>query len=151
MTRTGTLTIDATNVSRLDGTNLMKGTLNNGGFSRATIFLEQDRGLNRGETIWVDGEDRVFQGMSVILITDAGRAVPAIIAVGAGAETIMAAASKAVVARATAAGGRKGQTKGAKKSKGNKSGTRGSGGKNSAAKKLSGRKTAKLSSKKSNK
>jgi hypothetical protein len=82
MNSTGKLTINL-NISRLDGTRLMKGAVNNGGFGRATTFLRQDRLLNSGETIWVDGEDDEFQGASVIVIADAGRVGPTLIAAGA--------------------------------------------------------------------
>jgi hypothetical protein len=60
--------------SRLDGTRLMRGALNNGGFGRATSFLRQERNLQSGETIRVDGVAAEFQGGDVIVISDAARA-----------------------------------------------------------------------------
>ena len=60
--------------SRLDGTRLMRGALNNGGFGRATSFLRQERNLKSGETIRVDGVAAEFEGDDVIVISDAGRA-----------------------------------------------------------------------------
>jgi hypothetical protein len=71
MIKKGRLTISA-GFSRLGSTRLMKGQLDNDGFGRATDFLEQDRQLNSGQRIFVDGEDREFDGANVILITDAG-------------------------------------------------------------------------------
>ena len=114
MQRTGTLTITS-GFSRLDDTRLMKGALDNGGFARATTFLRQDRQLKNNQTIWVDGPDDVFEGMSVIVITDAGPVVPALVAVGAGAQPIGVAASKSVV-RALSSGN-KGGKKATSKSK----------------------------------
>jgi|GEM_PF-7116621 len=60
--------------SQLDGTRLMRGELNNGGFGRATTFLRQERNLQSGETIRVDGVAAEFQADDVIVISDAGRA-----------------------------------------------------------------------------
>lgn len=112
--KTGKLTING-GFSRLGSTRMMKGAINNGGFGRATVFLQQDRQLNSGETIWVDGTDNQFGGMPVIVITDAGRAVPAVVALGAGAELIAVDASKAAV-KAVSAGSKKGAKASTKKS-----------------------------------
>lgn len=68
----GQLTI-SNGFSRLDGTRLMRGALNNGGFGRATSFLRQERHLESGETIRVDGVAAEFLGDDVIVISDAGR------------------------------------------------------------------------------
>ena len=95
MQRTGRLTFTS-GFSRLDGTRLMKGALDNDGFERATTFLRQDRQLKNNQQIWVEGIDDVFQG-AVIVITDAGPVVPALIAVGAGSRPLGVAASKSVV------------------------------------------------------
>jgi len=72
MSFTGTLSINA-GVSDLDGTNLMKGAKNNGGFGRATNFLQVDRQLDSGDPIFVDGTQDTFNQMPVIIITNAGR------------------------------------------------------------------------------
>src|ERR1044072_3781899 len=77
----GTLTIDA-GISRLDGTRLMRGALNNGGFGRATTFLRQTRGLQDGQQIFADGQDAEFDGDDVFVITDAGPATSAGLSLG---------------------------------------------------------------------
>lgn len=148
MTRTGTLTIDATDISRLDGTRLMKGAVNNGGFGRATIFLRQDRHLNSGETIWVDGVDDEFQGMSVIVIKDAGRAAQDLIASAAATETAAAGKQGRKAATKKAVKRTDGSRKGGKKSAAKKSASKKSGGKKKSG---SGRGSAKRSPGKSNK
>ncbi|HKV34896.1 MAG TPA: hypothetical protein VJP89_11255 [Pyrinomonadaceae bacterium] len=66
--------IISSGISRLDGTRLMRGALDNGGFGRATSFLRQERNLESGETIRVDGVAAEFQGSDVIVISDAARA-----------------------------------------------------------------------------
>lgn len=86
----GRLTIDAKNVSSLDGRPLMKGDLNKGGFGRAAAFLKQDCQLSSGDTIWVEGEDRDFHGISVIVLTDAGYLVRAAAAEGESVLPVMA-------------------------------------------------------------
>jgi hypothetical protein len=120
MSITGTLTINL-GISRLDGTRLMKGDLNNEGFGRATTFLRQDRKLKKNQTIFVDGEDDVFQG-PVIVITDAGPA---------GAESFAAAGSKDIAASASGVSGaaavkdgRKAAKAGAKRSNSKQSGSK---------------------------
>ena len=134
---TGTLTINA-GFSRLDGTRLMKGAFDNGGFGRATDFLEQDRQLNSGETIFVDGDDDIFQGMAVIVITDAGR--PTLTgALKTAAKAGMTSARRAAGA-ARSSGGKKGARAVAKKGAKQSSRARTSAKKSSAKK--SGKKSA---------
>jgi hypothetical protein len=148
MAITGTLTINL-GISRLDGTRLMKGALNNGGFGRATTFLRQDRQLKNNDTIWVDGEDDEFKG-PVIVITDAGRADEESLAFGASSKGIAASAGIAA-----ASGGKKAGAKGASKRKGGgqksskKPGAKKSGSKTTTAKR--GGKPSKRSAKKSSK
>lgn len=71
----GTLTINV-GISRLDSTRLMKGAKNNGGFGRATDFLQQDRKLKTNDFIEVDGSSDTFGEIPIILMTDARRASP---------------------------------------------------------------------------
>lgn len=121
MKKTGTLTIDDDRVSRLKGTRLIKGAVNNGGFGRATNFLEQDRSLRDGDRIWVEGNDNFLGAMPVIVITDAGAQL-----------------STATSLNATKAAG---ASKAAKKSTAKKSGAKKSGGGKgkAAAKKSTGK------------
>ena len=79
MIKEGRLIIFA-GISRLDNTRLMRGALDNDGFGRATTFLRQDRQLQSGETIFVDGIEREFDGEDVIVISDAGRPAEADVA-----------------------------------------------------------------------
>ena len=127
MKKTGTLTIDD-GESRLDGTRLMKGAVNAGGFGRATTFLRQDRGLNDQERIWVNGVDDFFGEMPVIVITNAGpvammAALNASKAAGAGKAAKKSAAKKSAAKKSGAQKSGSGKGKAAaKKSTGKVSG-----------------------------
>lgn len=111
MIRTGKLTIDALNTSRLGGTPLAEAPLANDSLSRATIFLRQERQLNHKETIWVEGSDGEFRGESVIVMTDAGRVVQAVIALGAGDGAIALVGANASGARLNFKAAKKGSEK----------------------------------------
>jgi hypothetical protein len=145
MSITGTLTINL-GISRLDGTRLMKGALNNGGFGRATTFLRQDRQLRNNQTISVDGEDDDFDG-PVIVITDARRANEESLAFGASSKGIAAPARTAASSGGKKVGASKRKGGGQKSSK--KSGAKKSGSKKTTAKK--GGKSSKRAAKKSSK
>ncbi len=71
----GRLAISA-GISRLDHTRLMRGALDNGGFGRATSFLRQERQLESGDRIFVDGVDREFDQMDVIGASSSARLLP---------------------------------------------------------------------------
>lgn len=133
---TGTLTINS-GFSRLDDTRLMKGAVDNGGFGRATTFLRQDRQLNSGETIFVDGDGDTFQGAAVIVITDAGR--PAQIGALKPAANAAATSARRAGGAARSSGGKKGGRASAKK------GAKKSGRGRTSAKKSSAKKSAKKS------
>jgi hypothetical protein len=152
MIKSGTLFIDSQGFSRLNSTLLMKGALNNGGFGRATNFL-QGRGLNSGP-IFVDGVDDTFGG-PVIVITNAGRP-PAPSGPVPQADAFARRASGKKGAKASqkrrakkGAGGKGAKKAGAKKTAGQKSGAKKSGAKKAGAKKAAKKSGAKKSAKKS--
>ena len=120
---TGTLTIDG-GFSRLDGTRLMKGAVNSGGFARATNFLQQDRHLDSDDRIWVDGVNDLFGGMPVIVITDAGLSTlnAALLGAAKGASKAMSAGRKKGSGGAVSKSAKKSA---AKKSAAKKSGVKG--------------------------
>ena len=135
MISTGLLTISG-GISDLDGTTLAKAPLTGNPFGRATTFLRQDRGLNSGDFIWVDGSTTTIGNVSVMVITDAGPApAPMMVGVAPAALTADAAGS------AKAGGAEKGAAKkvGGKKVGATKKGAakKGSAKKSSAAKKSS--------------
>lgn len=118
---TGTLTIVGAD-SDLAGTALAKTPLSGDPFGRATTFLIQDRKLSSGNRIWVDGNPSQIGEVPVILITNAGRELPALVGPG-GALRAVNAAKKG--------GAKKG---GAKKNSAKKSAAKKSGGKKGGGK-----------------
>src|ERR1043165_9014093 len=76
----GTLNIIGTD-SNLSGTALVKVTGIGDPFENATTFLTQDRHLEGGR-IFVDGNTDHIGAQDVINITDAGRALPAVVGAG---------------------------------------------------------------------
>ncbi len=115
----GLLTI-STNVSRLDGTRLAKEPLSGNPFGRATTFLRQDRGLDNNDRIWVDGEvSDLIGNVPVIIITDAGRELPAVVSTGGALKAARSAKKGAA------------KESGAKKSRADRSSAKGSAKKSS--------------------
>lgn len=78
---TGLLTISS-GVARLDGVRLARAPLTGDPFGRAASFLRQDRGLQNNQRIFVDGSPTTIGAVPVIVITDAGAAMPAIVLAG---------------------------------------------------------------------
>jgi hypothetical protein len=109
---TGTLTIVDT-VSDLSGTPLAKGPLGGDVFGEATRFLRQDRNLSSGNRIWVEGNPRQIGQVSAILITDAGRELPALVSASGTLRAVNAVkGGRGRAARKSASGsGRKGGAK----------------------------------------
>jgi hypothetical protein len=128
---TGTLTIVDTD-SDLSGTPLAKGSTGDV-FGEATRFLRQDRGLNSGNRIFVDGTPRNIGGVSAISITNAGRELPALVSAGGILRAVNA--TKGI----GKGSGRKGGAK--------KGGAKKGGAKKGAAKKSSAKKATKGSRK----
>ena len=131
---TGTLTIDG-GISRLDGTRLMKGLVNSGGFDRATNFLQQERHLDNDDEIFVDGADDHFGEMPVIVITNAGLSTAALLGAAKGASKAMSAGRKKGLGGAV--------SKSAKKSSSKKSASKKSGVKGRSVKSASKKSTRK--------
>src|SRR5689334_19928586 len=106
MVKTGRLEIDHnTDTSRLnagagDRKRLARTAGTGDPFTNATAFLEDERGLSDGESIFVVGEDGTHSGVAVIFITDAGRAVDAIEVISTSA-TKLAATTKSAARKRT--------------------------------------------------
>lgn len=116
---TGTLNIIGTD-SNLSGTALVRVTGVGDPFDSATTFLTQDRDLNSGDRIWVDGKSDAIGSQPVINITNAGRELPAV--VGAGGVLMAVNAAKKGGGLSLKASGKKG---GVKKSSGKQPGKKG--------------------------
>jgi hypothetical protein len=104
----GTLSISE-GVSDLDGTTLAKAPLTGNPFGRATNFLRQDRNLNSGDHIQVEGTDGTSIGnVPVIMITNAGLAMHA---AGASVGALMTALSTTKNAAAKKVGDKQSRAK----------------------------------------
>lgn len=142
----GLLTING--VSRLDGTRLAREPLTGDPFGPATNFLmAEPRSLRNGHRIWVEGRADTIGNTRVIVVADAGRALPAVVTAGgtlrAGAEVAPKNAAGGVPADETAGAGA------ATKSGSGKAGAKRPAGKSAAKKSGTGRTSKRRTAQKS--